>query len=151
MFAKLALLKTPSALWALKLRLRWNYIPGAMRELIFSVLYSLSCSLRTRTRLHLEIIALRHRLGVLQRKVPVCPRLKMTDRWLWVALSKLWSGWRSSLIIVKPGTVVAWHRKGFRLYWTWKTRQRIGRPKINREVREIIQEMSRANPLWGAP
>ena len=78
-------------------------------------------------------------------------RLKMTDRWLWVALSRLWSGWRSSLVIVKPGTVVAWHRKGFRLYWTWKSRQRIGRPKINTEVREIIQKMSRANPLWGAP
>ena len=52
---------------------------------------------------------------------------------------------------MKPGTVVAWHRKGFRLYWTWKSGQRIGRPKINTEVREIIQKMSRANPLWGAP
>ena len=52
---------------------------------------------------------------------------------------------------MKPGTVVAWHRQGFRLYWTWKSRQRIGRPKINTEVREIIQEISRANPLWGAP
>ena len=80
----LSLLKTPSALWALKLRLRWNYIPGAMRELIFAVLYSLCCSLRTRTRLHLEIIALRHRLGVLKRNGPVRLRLKMTDRWLWV-------------------------------------------------------------------
>ena len=70
---------------------------------------------------------------------------------LWVALSRLWSDWRSSLLIVKPGTVVAWHRQGFRLYWTWKSRQRIGRPKINTEVREIIQKMSRANPLWGAP
>src|SRR6185295_15904813 len=138
----LSLLKTPSALWALKLRLRWNYIPGVMRELIFSVLYSLSCSLLTRTRLHLEIIALRHQLGVLQRKVPGRSRLKMTDRWLWVALSRFWSGWRSSLVIVKPGTVVAWHRKGFRLYWTWKRRQRIGRPKINMEVRELVQKMS---------
>jgi len=99
----------------------------------------------------LEIIALRHQLGVLQRKVPGRSRLKMTDRWLWVALSRFWSDWRSSLVIVKPGTVVAWHRKGFRLYWTWKSRQRIGRPKINTEVREIIQKMSRANPLWGAP
>ena len=122
-----------------------------MSELIFSLLYSLSCGLRSRARLHLEIIALRHQLGVLQRKVPARTRLKVTDRWLWVALSRLWSDWRSSLVIVKPGTVVAWHRKGFRLYWTWKSRQRIGRPKINTEVREIIQKMSRANPLWGAP
>src|SRR5262245_10785341 len=113
---------------------------GAMRELLLSLFYSFSCGLRTRTRLHLEIIALRHQLGVLQRKVSTCPRLKVTDRWLWVALSRLWSDWRSSLVIVKPETVVAWHRKGFRLYWTWRSRQRIGRPKINkinREVREI--------------
>ena len=150
-FEGCSLLKTPSALWALKLRLRWNYVPGAMRELVFSVLYSLSWSLRTRTRLHLEIIALRHQLGVLQRRVPTRPKLKVTDRWLWVALSRLWSDWRWSLVIVKPGTVVAWHRKGFRLYWTWKSRQRTGRPKINTEVRELIQKMSRENPLWGAP
>jgi putative transposase len=122
-----------------------------MREILFPLLYSLSCGLRTRTRLHLEIIALRHQLGVLQRRVPTRPKLKVTDRWLWVALSRLWSGWRSSLVIVKPGTVVAWHRKGFRLYWTWKSRQRTGRPKINTEVRELIQKMSRENPLWGAP
>ena len=52
---------------------------------------------------------------------------------------------------MKPGTVVGWHRKGFRLYWTWKSRPRLGRPKINAEARKIIQEMSRANPLWGVP
>src|SRR5262249_1663442 len=115
------------------------------------LLYSLSCPIRSRARLHLEIIALRHQLGVLQRKVPTRPRLKVTDRWLWVALSRLWSDWRSSLVIVKPGTVVAWHRKGFRLYWTWKSRQRIGRPKIDMELREMIQKMSQANPLRGAP
>ena len=132
-----------------EVELRWNYIPGAMRELIFALLYSLSCGLRTRTHMHLEIIALRHRLGVLQRKVPTRPQLEVVDRWLWVALSRFWSDWRSSLIIVKPGTVVAWHRHGFRRYWTWKSRQRIGRPKINAEVREIIQRVSRANPLWG--
>ena len=122
-----------------------------MRELIFSVFYSLSCGLQTRTRLHLEIIALRHQLAVLERKFPTRPKLSWADRWLWVALSRLWSDWRSSLVIVKPGTVVGWHRKGFRLYWTWKSRPRLGRPKINAEARKIIQEMSRANPLWGAP
>jgi hypothetical protein len=109
---------------------------SGMRELIVSLLYSLSRGLRSRAQLHLEIIALRHQLGVLQRKVPTRPRLKVTDRWLWLALSRLWSDWRSRQVIVKPGTVVAWHRKGFCLYWTWKSRQRIGRPKINREVRE---------------
>ena len=122
-----------------------------MRELIFSLLHSLSCGLRSRARLHLEIIALRHQVGVLQRKVPARTRLKVTDRWLWVALSRFWSDWRSSLVIVKPETVVAWQRKGFRLYWTWKSRPRVGRPKISMEMREIIQKMSRENPLWGAP
>ena len=149
--AGLSLLKTPSALWALKL-----ISDGTIFQESCVNSSSLSCirflaDFGLATRLHLEIIALRHQLGVLQRKVPTRPRLKVTDRWLWVALSRLWSDWRSSLVIVKPGTVVAWHRKGFRLYWTWKSRQRIGRPKINTEVREIIQKMSRANPLWGAP
>ncbi len=113
-----------------------------MRELIFSVFYSLSCGLQTRTRLHLEIIALRHQLAVLERKLPTRPKLSWADRWLWVALSRLWTDWRSSLVIVKPGTVVGWHRKGFRLYWTWKSRPGLGRPKINAEARKIIQEMS---------
>jgi putative transposase len=89
---------------------------SGMRELIFSMFYSLSCGLQTRTRLHLEIIDLRHQLAVLERKFPTRPKLSWADRWLWVALSKLWSDWRSSLVIVKPGTVVGWHRKGFRLY-----------------------------------
>ena len=120
---------------------------SGMRELILSLLYSLSSGLRTRTRLHLEIIALRHQLDVLERKVPTRPKLKLADRWLWVVLSRLWSDWRSSLVIVKPGTVLGWHRKGFRLYWTWKSRPRLGRPKIDTEARELIQKMSRANPL----
>ena len=130
---------------------QWNYIRAVMRELIFSLLYSLSCGLQTRARLHLEIVALRHQLAVLRRKVPTRPKLKSADRWLWIVLSRLWSEWRSGLVLVKPETVVAWQRKGFRLYWTWKSRQRIGRPRINTEVRELIQKMSRENPLWGAP
>jgi hypothetical protein len=84
---------------------RWNYIPAAC-ENSSSVFYSLSCGLQTRTRLHLEIIALWHRLAVLERKFPTRPKLSWADRRLWVALSRLWSDWRSSLVIVKPGTVV---------------------------------------------
>jgi putative transposase len=63
----------------------------------------------------------------------------------------LWTGWRSALVIVKPGTVIAWHRKGFRLYWSWKSRHRQGRPSISREVIDLIRKMSLGNPLWGAP
>jgi transposase InsO family protein len=67
-------------------------------------------------------------------------------------LSRLWSGWRRSLVIVKPETVLAWHRRGFKLYWRWKSRKRgPGRPKVSREVRELIRKMNLSNPGWGAP
>jgi len=70
----------------------------------------------------------------------------------WVCLSRLWRDWRSALAIVQPATVVAWHRAGFRLFWTWKVRRgRPGRPVISREVRDLIRKMCRENPLWGAP
>jgi putative transposase len=74
------------------------------------------------------------------------------DRLLWVWLSRIWSDWRSALAIVKPETVVAWHRKGFRLFWTWKVRHRQpGRPVISRDVRDLIRKMCRENSSWGAP
>ncbi len=63
----------------------------------------------------------------------------------------LWSRWRSPLHIVKPDTVIGWHRRGFRLFWTWKSRQRIGRPAVPQDVRALIRKLSTANPLWGAP
>jgi hypothetical protein len=70
---------------------------------------------------------------------------------LWVWLSQAWSGWRSAIHIVKPGTVIAWHRRGFRLFWRWKSRRRNGRPGVPPDVRALICELSTANPLWGAP
>jgi transposase InsO family protein len=67
-------------------------------------------------------------------------------------LSKLWSGWREVLVIVKPDTVVQWHREGYKLYWKWKSKaHRTGRPQINKEIRELIRRISRENPLWGTP
>jgi len=75
-------------------------------------------------------------------------RLHSADRVLWVWLSRSWSNWRSALLIVKPGTVIAWHRKGFRLYWTWKSRRgKSGRPETDSEIRDLIHRMSLANPL----
>ncbi len=71
-----------------------------------------------------------------------------TDRFIWVLLSRIWSDWHASLHIVKPETVVRWHRQGFRYYWRWKSRHR-GRPKADPEIRELIRRMCRANPLWG--
>jgi putative transposase len=106
---------------------------------------------RSRAALHLEVFALRHQLQVLQRSRPRRLRLAKMDRWLWALLSRSWSGWRTALVIVKPETVIAWHRQGFRLFWTWKSRRRGGRPPVPPDVRILIWTMSRDNPLWGAP
>ena len=104
---------------------------------------------KTQRALALENLALRHQLQVLQR-TGHRPRLSRWDRGFWVLLSRLWKDWRGSLVIVQPATVVGWHRKGFRLYWKWKSR-RSGRPKVSRETRDLIRQMSKENPLWGAP
>lgn len=111
-----------------------------------------SSTLKTRAALQLENVALRHQIGVLQRSAKKRPRLHAADRFLWVWLSRVWTDWRSALIIVKPETVVAWHRKAFRLFWTWKIRRgKPGRPPVPREVRDLIRRMSKENPGWGAP
>jgi len=103
------------------------------------------------TALALENLALRHQLAVLQRSVPR-PRLSRWDRILWVWLSRLSANWRSSLVIVQPATILAWHRQGFRLYWRWKSRSRpVGRPPLDAELRQLIRRMARDNPTWGRP
>ena len=105
----------------------------------------------SRSALVVENLALRQQLSVLRQSVKR-PRLRMQDRVFWVWLARIWRGWRNCLVVVKPETVVKWHRKGFRLYWRWKSRKRKpGRPKVEYEVRELIQRMSRENPTWGAP
>lgn len=75
----------------------------------------------------------------------------MPDRWLWIWLSRVWTDWRRALVIVEPATVIAWHRRGLRRFWSWKSRHRTGRPPVPREVRDLIRTMSHAHPLWGAP
>ena len=123
-----------------------------MFAIIVSLFFSIRQGLQTRAAFHAEVIALRHQLLVLQR-ANRDRRLQLTaaDRLLWVWLSRLWTGWRSALVIVKPETVIAWHRRGFRLYWSWKSRHRQGRPSISRELSDLIRKMSLANPRWGAP
>jgi hypothetical protein len=97
----------------------------------------------------LENVALRQQLAVLQRSVGR-PRLRCRDRLFWVGLSQLWAAWRASLLIVQPATVLAWHRKGFQLYWRWKSRRRsAGRPPLELELRTLIRRMARENPTWG--
>src|ERR671930_1635716 len=108
-----------------------------------------SC-LRTRRELALENLALRQQVAVWKARQPR-PRLTEIDRIFWVLLSRLWTHWRHSLLVVRPGTVIGWHRQGFRRYWAWKSRHRRGRPGIRTEVRDLIRRMSGAYPLWGAP
>ena len=120
-------------------------------SVLLSLLLTLQSCARSRAALQLEVLALRHQLQVLPRSRPPRPRLAWADRLLWVWLSRIWSQWRSALVIVKPETVIAWHRQGFRLFWTWKSRRRTGRPTVAPEVRTLIRTMSDTNPLWGAP
>ena len=119
--------------------------------IVLSALLSTLCSMfRSRAELELEHIALRHQIGVLEAAKR--PKLTPADRLLWVTLSRVWRDWRSALDIFNPGTLIAWHRKGFRLFWTWKIRHgQVGRPAVPREVRDLIRRMSRENALWGAP
>ena len=122
-----------------------------MLEILFSFLSSFRVYFRTHADVQLEVLALRHPVSVLQRTNPKS-KLRPADRRLWVWLSRSWSRWRSALVIVKPDTVVDWHRRGFRWYWTWKVRHgKAGRPGVPKATRELIRTMSRDNVLWGAP
>ena len=106
---------------------------------------------RSRAAIQLEILALRHQLGVLQRSVKR-PKLTVADLFLWAWLSAVWEDWQPSAAIMKPATVIGWHRKGFGLFWTWKIRRgKLGRPAVPADVWTLIRAMSRDNPLWGAP
>ena len=121
---------------------------ASMMTLFFT---GLLFALRTRRALVLENLALRHQLAVLQRTAPR-PRLRRTDRLFWVLLSRLWSGWAAAVLLVKPDTVIRWQRTGFRLFWTWKSRGHgPSRPAVAPEIRALIRQLSKADPLWGAP
>lgn len=119
--------------------------------MISTLFRTLVSVLATHRQLALENLALRQQIAILQRSVKR-PRLKNSDRLFWTLLSKIWKDWAEILTIVKPETVIRWHGKGFKLYWTWKTRRsRKGRPAVASEIRGLIRKMSRANPRWGAP
>src|SRR5215469_3055828 len=123
-----------------------------MLHRVLIVLSTIRSMLKTSGELRLENVALRHQLAVLRRSAPKRLKINATDRLLWVWLQCLWDGWKTALTIVQPETVVAWHRKGFRWFWTWKVRRgRSGRPSVPAEIRELIRTISRNNPRWGAP
>ena len=122
-----------------------------MLALLLNLLASLRSAFRTRAELALENLALRQQLATLHRSAPP-PRLHLADRAFWVGLSQIWSRWADALIIVKPDTVVRWHRAGFRLFWRWKSRCHTPRKdEVSPEVKRLIRRMAKANPLWDAP
>src|SRR5437870_3778960 len=117
---------------------------------MLTLLASVRVFFRSRSDTALEILALRQQVAVLKRKRPR-PCLNSFDRIFWTALQRLWSRWTDVLVIVKPETVIGWHRAGFRLYWRWRSRTSGGRPKISGEIRALIQRLAQENRDWGAP
>ncbi len=115
------------------------------------LLHVLVSPFKTQARLEAEIVLLRHQLNVLRRRVPSKHKLTMADRLLFVWLYRLFPSLLNAITVVQPETIIRWHRTGFRLYWSWKSRSRGGRPKVPLEIRRLIREMSLANRLWGAP
>ena len=107
--------------------------------------------LKSRASLEAENIILRQQVIILSRKSPSRVRLRNIDRLIFVWLYRFFPSILNAIIVVKPETVIRWHRRGFRAYWRWKSRWRGGRPKIDREIRELIRRMNKENPLWGAP
>jgi len=106
---------------------------------------------RSRRRLEIENLFLRHQLNIALRRAPHRLRLRTSDRTLLILMTWLWPSLIGLCRIVQPETILRWHRAGFRTYWRWKSRGRPGRPKIERELRELIRRMSQENRLWGAP
>lgn len=116
-------------------------------QMLFALVRSL---VRDRAELAAENLALRQQLAVLREKSKRAS-LRQRDRIFWAILSRIWGNWRSALLIVQPDTVIRWHRRGFKIFWRWKSRAKRGRPPIELEIRKLIRRMSRENPLWGTP
>ena len=106
---------------------------------------------RSRAALEAEILVVRHQLNVLRRKSPKRLAFGNIDRLVFAGLYRVAPGVLDALKILKPQTVIRWHRAGFRTYWRWKSRSRGGRPKTPADICQLIREMSVANPVWGAP
>jgi transposase InsO family protein len=119
--------------------------------LFFFVLAFLASPFKAKSRLAAENAILRHQLIILRRRVRGRVRLKNTDRWFFIQLYRWFPSILNVLTVIRPETLVRWHRARFRCYWRWKSRSRGGRPQIETGLRALIREMSMENPLWGAP
>jgi transposase InsO family protein len=121
---------------------------------MFAIVYALGMAVadlvKSRARLEAEILLLRHQLNVALRHAPLRVRLHGGDRAFMVWMARLWPSLLDVVRVVQPETVLRWHRAGFRNYWRWKSRKRVGRRRIDRGLRDLIRRMSEENPIWGA-
>src|SRR5208283_1571373 len=122
-----------------------------MRDMLKLIWWVVIGLFRSRASLEAEIVALRHQLNGLRRKSTKRLAFSNFDRLIFAGLYRIAPNVLDALVIVKPETVIGWHRAGFRLFWKWKSRSRGGRPKVPLEIRQLIRDISVANPLWGAP
>ncbi len=122
-----------------------------MRDMLKLIWWVVIGLFRSRASLEAEIVALRHQLNVLRRKSRKRLAFSNFDRLIFAGLYRIAPNVLNALVIVKPETVIGWHRAGFRLFWRWKSRSRGGRPKVPLEIRQLIRDMSLVNSLWGAP
>ena len=119
-----------------------------MFTILSAILSGLSCRFRGRSFLELEVVALRHQVAVLRRQHIGGPRIGSWDQRLWAWLYRLWPQCLEVMVLVKPATVIQWHRAGFRLNWRWRSRPlRLDRPRADCQVRDLIRQMSEANPV----
>src|SRR5437870_526156 len=120
-------------------------------SLVLALFGAVRAAFQTHANLALENLALRQQLALLRHRSRR-PRFSLLDRAFWLSLSQRWTVWRRALHIVRPETVIRWHRQGFRAFWTWKCqRARPGRPSVGAEVAQLVRTMALANTLWGAP
>jgi putative transposase len=119
-------------------------------QFVVSILAAARVFLRSRGDTALEVLALRQQVAALKRKRPHL-RLNPLDRLFWTTLRQLWPHWTDVLVIVKPETVIGWHRAGFRLYWRWRSGPRGGRPGITTEICVLVRPMAEENAGWGVP
>jgi putative transposase len=121
-----------------------------MLEYLFLLLSLMRATMRDREALVAENLLLRHQLAVLTRPTRKRPRLRARDKLFWVVVRALRRDWRRQLVLVRPESVIRWHRQAWRLLWRWRSRGPIGRPRLSAEVRELIVTMARDNPRWGS-
>jgi len=124
---------------------------SGMLEMVQLLLTWLASLVKPRRRIEVENLVLRHQVNILRRKAPRHMRLSRVDRLLMFWMDRLCPAVIEAVAVIKPETLVRWHRRGFRAFWRWKSRSRGGRPAIPKETRDLIREMSRVNWLWGAP